>query len=119
MPVGDALDDCESQSASGNVEFVSAKESVKDAPAIGDRDTRSGILNGEQYAIILLRYGDIDLPTSGRIADRIVNQVTQHNAQGFWVALNNTRDRIADSDVDLLGNRQRCLLGDCKPSDYA
>jgi len=47
VPVGNALDDGESQTAAGNIEFVPAKKSVKDAPAISDWDTRSGILDGE------------------------------------------------------------------------
>src|SRR6202049_4458979 len=119
VPVGDALDDSESQAAAGNIDFVAAKESVKDTPAISDWETRSGILDGEQRVMIPVRYGNIDPSAGWRIADRVVNQVTQHDAQGLWVALNNTLDRIADADVDLPGNRQGCLLGDRKPSDLA
>src|SRR6202521_3964675 len=119
VPVGNALDDGESQTASRNIEFVPTKESVEDAPAISDWDTRPGILDGEQRMMIPVRYGDIDPPTGWRVADCVVNQVTQHDAQGLWVALNDTLNRIADSDVDLPGNRQRCLLGDRKPSNFA
>jgi hypothetical protein len=119
VPVGNALDDGESQAAAGNIELVPAKESVEDAPAISDWDTRSGILDGKQRVMIPVRYGNIDPPAGWRIADRVVNQVTQHDTQRFWVALNNTLDRIADADVDLPGNRQRRLLGDRKPSYFA
>src|ERR1700682_6415676 len=69
--------------------------------------------------MIPVRYGNIDPPAGWRIADRGVNQVIQHDAQGLRVALNDTLDRIADADIDLPGNRQRCLLGDRKPSYFA
>jgi hypothetical protein len=42
VPVGDAFDDGESQAAAGDVELVPAKESVEDAPAISDKNTRRG-----------------------------------------------------------------------------
>src|ERR1700682_47236 len=69
--------------------------------------------------MIPVRYGNIDPPAGGRIGDCVINQVTQHDAQGLRVALNETLDRIADSDVDLPGNRQGCLLGDRKASSFA
>src|SRR5712671_3243572 len=64
VTVGDALDDGESQAAAGNIELVPAEESVKDAPAISDWDTRSGILDGEKCVMIAVRYGNID-PSAG------------------------------------------------------
>ena len=69
--------------------------------------------------MIPVRYRNIDSPTSWRIADRVVDQVIQHDAQGLRVALNDTLDRIADADIDLPGNRQRCLLGDRESSELA
>jgi hypothetical protein len=75
MPVGDALHDGESEAASGNIELVSAKESVKDAFAISDRDTRPGIMDREYRMMIRVRYGDINPPASRRIADGVIDQV--------------------------------------------
>jgi hypothetical protein len=45
------------EAASGNIELVSAKESLEVAFAISDRDTRPGIMNGKYRMMIRMRYG--------------------------------------------------------------
>src|SRR5207249_12325697 len=100
-------------------ELVSAKKSVKDAPAIGDRNSGPRVHDGEHCTMIRVCYGDIDPSARRRIADRVVDQVTQHHPQGFRIALDDTLDRIADADVDLPGHRQGRLLRDHKASDLA
>jgi hypothetical protein len=69
--------------------------------------------------MIRVRYGDIDAPAGRRIADRVVDQVAQHDAQSFRVTLDDTPDRIADPEIDLPRARQLRLLGDHQPRALA
>src|SRR5579859_2618836 len=100
MAQDNALDDGQPEPAAGRIRPDLARKPVEGAFAVFSRYPRPVVFHREDRLKILRSYADVDAAAALGVADRVVDQIAKHRAQGFEISRDPYRLVTVDADVD-------------------